>query len=95
MSQDPKFAQAKSDTMDNLQILQTALDRALDQGMIDYESTYYNELLDLLEDARIVKTWEELMEIISLAKTIEIDIDAWVSLRGGDSMSLNWPKIPS
>jgi uncharacterized protein YjgD (DUF1641 family) len=92
MTKDPKFSQAVSDVMDNLQVLQVALNRAVDEGMIDEGSSYYNELLDLLEDARIVKTWEELMEIISLAKTIEVDIDAWVSLRGATSISLSWPS---
>ncbi len=92
MSKDPRLIQAKSDVMDNLQTLQVALDRSISEGMLDYESVYYNELLDLIEDARIVGTWEELMEIISLAKTIEVDIDAWVSFRGGASISLVWPE---
>jgi hypothetical protein len=89
---DPKFTQAKSDVIENLEALQMSLDRCVDEGMIDYESKYYNELSDLVDDTHIVKTWEELREVITLAKTIEMDLDSWVSLRGGSSMSLGWPE---
>lgn len=93
MIRDPKFTQAKSDVIENLEALQMSLDRCVDEGMIDYESKYYNELADLVDDTHIVKTWEELKEIITLAKTIEVDIDGWVAQRGGSSISLDWPEL--
>jgi hypothetical protein len=94
MKKDPKFVQAKSDVIENLEALQLNLNRCVDEGMLDYDSAFYNELSALLEDAHIVKTPEELSEIITLAKTLETDIDAWMSMRGQTTVSLTWPSSP-
>ena len=95
MKKDPQFTKARDDVLDNLDTIQVSLDACVDEGMLDYESAYYNELSDLIEDARIVKTWDELIEIITLAKTLETDIDAWASLHGRTSISLIWPSKQS
>ena len=94
MKKDPQFIQAKSDVLDNLDAVQMSLESCVNEGMIDYDSAYYNKLSDLIEDAESVATWDELMEIISIAKTLEIDIDAWLSIHGKTTLSLPWPKIP-
>ncbi len=93
MKKDPKFVQATSDVIENLEALQFDLNRCVDEGMLDYGSAYYNELSDLLEEAHIVKTPEELSQIIILAKTLETDINAWKSLRGQTTVSLTWPIL--
>lgn len=95
MKKDPELTKAKKDVLDNLDAIQMSLETCVNEGMIDYNSSYYNELSDLIEDARIVNTWEELMEIIALAKTLETDIDAWFSMHGKTTISLPWPHIPS
>jgi hypothetical protein len=94
MTKDKQFSDAKDAVMENLEAIQALLDRCVDEGMIDYESSYYNELSDLLEDAHLVKTWDELIEIITLAKTLEVDIDAWLSIHGRSSVGLSWPRKP-
>lgn len=95
MKKDPKLVQAKSDVIENLEALQMTLDRCVDEGMVDYDSAYYNELLNLLDETHIITTWEELFEIITLAKTLETDIDAWASIHGRTSISLTWPERPT
>ena len=60
--------------------------------MIDEGSKYHNEIVDLLDDVHIVETWMELSEIITLAKTLENEVDAWISIRGSSSLSLEWPS---
>ena len=92
MAKEPQFVDAKEDVIQNLESIQLSLIRCVEEGMIDLEDTYYNEVLDLLEDARIVDTWDELMEIVSLAKTLETDVAAWLSRHGRASLSLPWPK---
>ncbi len=92
MKKDPLFIQAKEAVLDNLDILQTNLETCVNQGMLDADSEYYNELLNLVEDATIVDSWDELTEIITLAKTLETDIDAWLSIHGRTSISLDWPS---
>lgn len=87
-----KLAQSKKETIENLEAIKTSLNRCIDEGMIDEDDAYYNEILGLIDDAHIVDTWEELAEIISKAKTLEVDVAAWLSYHGRLSMSLPWPK---
>jgi hypothetical protein len=62
--------------------------------MIDTSDEYYNELLDLIDDAHIVSTWDELEEIVTKAKALEKGVISWMSLHGRTSLSLPWPKKP-
>lgn len=93
MKIDPNLKKAAEDVTDNLRSLQMLLERCVDQGMIDAGEYYYNELVDLISDAEIVKNWDELQEIITKAKTIEVDIDVWLSSRGSTTISMLWPNI--
>lgn len=93
MKIDPILKKAVDDVLDNLQALQMSLERCVNQGMIDEGEYYYNQLVDLISDAEIVKTWDELEEVIAKAKTIEIDLDAWLSVRGSTTISMLWPNI--
>jgi hypothetical protein len=94
MKKDPQFVQAIEDVIENLESLRMSLNRCVNEGMIDYESAFYNQINDLIDDAEIVKTWDELIEIITRAKTIEVDVDAWLSVRGSTTISMLWPKAP-
>ncbi len=87
------FMEAKQDVVENLEAIQLRLVQNVEQGMVDLDDSFYNELLDLIGDAAIVDSWEELAEIITKGKTLEVDIDAWLSLHGVTTLSLFWPKI--
>ena len=95
MSKDKQLIQAKEDIIDNLEAIQLVLRECESGGMVDFESSYYNELSDLITDARIVKTWDELMEIVTRAKTLETDVDGWLSFHGRTTVSLTWPNKPA
>lgn len=86
--------EARGDTVENLEAIKLSLSRCMDEGMIDLEDTYYNELLALIDEATLSKTWDELMEVITKAKTLEIDVAVWLSNHGRTSISLPWPKPP-
>lgn len=92
MGKDLLFLEAKDTVIENLEAIRLNLVQCVDEGMIDTDDAYYNEILDLLDDATIVRSWEELMEIITKAKTLEIDVAGWLSLHGRTSLSLPWPK---
>lgn len=91
MKKDPQFVQAQNDVLDNLDVIETALDQCVDEGMLDPDSEYHNKLEDLLDAARIAKTWEELMAVVSAAKTFEEDVDTWLSFHGRSTIELSWP----
>ena len=88
------FLEAKGDTIENLNAIQLSLSRCIDEGMIDLEDIYYNEILAFIDEASLAKTWDELMEVITKAKTLEIDVAAWLSSHGRTSISLPWPRQP-
>jgi hypothetical protein len=92
MKKDPQFTKAREAVFENLEALRISLDRCVREGMIDEGDAYYNELLDFMDDAEIVTSWDELNEIITRAKTIEVDIDAWLSIRGSTTISMIWPQ---
>lgn len=89
-----RFLEAKEDVMENLETVEIMLEQAADQGMIDVDDIFHNELLDLIDDAAIVDSWPELAEIISRAKILEENIDTWLSLKGITTIDLEWPHIP-
>lgn len=89
---DPKFKQACNQISENLNAMSIQLQACIDSGMMDYSSQYYNLLNLLQEDIEIVKTWDELGEIITRAKTLEKDFDTWLSLKGRSTIGLSWPE---
>ena len=95
MAKDKQLSKAKRDIIDNIEAIQLVLNQCENDGMVDFESSYYNELSELHDDTRVVETWEELMEIVSRAKTLENDIDGWLSFHGRTSFSLTWPTGPA
>ncbi len=94
MKIDPLLRKAADDVIDNLEALKMSLQRCVNEGMLDVGDVYYNELIDLIDDAEIVQNWDELKEIVTRAKTIEVDIDAWLSIRGSTTISMIWPNMP-
>ncbi len=96
MAKDPQivaFLEARSDTVENLEAIELSLARCIDEGMMDLEDAYYNELLSLIDKANLSKNWEELQEVIARAKILEIDVAAWLSGHGRTSISLPWPTL--
>ena len=88
------FIRDKHITMENLKSIQMTLNECTSEGMLDEESQFYNELIELLDEARIVKTYPELAEVITKAKILETDIDAWLSMKRRETLSISWPKTP-
>ncbi|MDE3055089.1 MAG: hypothetical protein KGI80_00110 [Verrucomicrobiota bacterium] len=85
---------AKEKTLENLEEMQGMLERCIEEGMIDLEDSYHNELLGLIEEAHLVKGWDELREVITKARTLEVDIAAWLARLGRTTLSFSWPRPP-
>ena len=94
MVKDPQLILAKQTVFENLEAILVSLNRCVEEGMLDLENEYYNEVLGLLEDARTADSLDELREAIVRAKTLEIDIAAWMSRHGRTTLSFSWPKLP-
>ncbi|MEN9654788.1 MAG: hypothetical protein RL235_900 [Chlamydiota bacterium] len=83
--------EAKKMTIDNFNVLLAWLKQCVDDGLIDLGDEYYNEILNLLDQADLAKTPAELTEVITLGKILETDIDAWLVYHGRTSIALSWP----
>ena len=88
-----KFAHDRRAVIDNLYRIKTILNQCIDEGMLDPDCHYYNELLDFIEEAVIVQNSPELAEVVLRVRPLEQEIDAWLSLRGQSTLSLSWPNI--
>ena len=88
----PDLFKAKEDAMDNLEIIRMSLVNAVNEGMIDLGDSLYNTCLGLIDDVPEVETWDDMEELVLQAKTLEQDVDAWLSMRGETSFSLTWPR---
>lgn len=94
MTKDLEFLDAKSDTVDNLKAIQVNLIHCVDEGMLDLEDEYYNQILSFIDEASISENWAELMEVVDKAKILEVDVAVWLSSHGRNSLSLPWPRVP-
>lgn len=90
---DPTFVKTRDDILDNLQAMTVQLDACIDSGLIDYGCDYYNTLSELQDDIGVAKTWNELEEIVTRAKTLEKDFDTFLSLKGKSTIGLSWPTF--
>lgn len=86
-----QFHLDKKSTLQNLRTLRNLLDVSIREGMIDRDAVLYNQILALIDDAHIVKTEEDLKEAIAQGKTLETEIDTWLSLHGRTTIGLSWP----
>jgi len=88
-----QFDTDKRDIILNLESIQVTLNVCIEQGMLDEDAQFYNELIELIDEARLVKTYPELEEVITKAKILEEDIDGWLSMNHRETLSISWPKI--
>lgn len=92
MAKDPQLTKARETVIDNLEAIKNSLVRCVEDGMIDTDDYFYNEILGLLADASILRSWDELLEAVTKAKTLEIDIAAFLARKGRATLALPWPK---
>jgi len=86
------FKEAKKRVVGNFSELEQLLEQAINQGLVDENSSYYNMILTLKEDVPIAQDWPQLSEIIYKGKRLEEDIDTWLSLKGYTTIELLWPS---
>lgn len=95
MGKDLQFIESKGDVVQNLEAIELNLLQFSNEKTIAFKNAFYDQILDLIEEARNASSWHELADIISKAKILEIDIASFLSRHGQASMSLPWPKIPT
>jgi hypothetical protein len=87
------FLNTKEDVLNKLVILHFNLKKCVEIGMIDNDSDIYNNIDDIIDLVKAVDTKEELEEVITQAKTIERQIDIWLSSQGQTTISISWPTF--
>lgn len=85
--------QARNAIVENLGTLKALLEESVHRGMPDPGDAFYNEILALIDEARISEGPDELQEVIVQAKTVEADIDAWFARHGQTTVGLEWPTL--
>lgn len=96
MTKDQKviqFRHHKNQVMDSIDALKDMLDESISAGMSDVESSLYNEINDLIEEADASGSYLELSEIIHRAKQIEHNLESWLSSYGKMTQDLDWPDL--
>lgn len=94
MTKELQFAEFKGDVAENLEAIELNLVQCSDEKMLDFQNIYYTQIVDLIEETKSCSSWADLSEIISKAKTLELDVANWLARHGKTSVSLPWPKIP-
>ena len=97
MVKDPlhkQFLEARRTTIENIQAILLILDECIDQGLLDPESRFHNELIGFDSQATQAKEYAQLGEVITQAKILETDIDVWLAGLGRSTLSLSWPMLP-
>lgn len=95
MAKDPDmllFLESRGDVVENLEAIRLNLTRCVDEGMLDLEDAYYNEISTLIDETGLCESWDDLEEVIDRAKILEVDIATWLAGHGQNSISLPWPK---
>jgi hypothetical protein len=87
-----KFSHDKKRVIHCLNTMKLLLDSCIADGMIDSNARFHNELIDFLAEAHIAQSDAELQEVITQARCLEMDFDAWLSHKGLVTLSLEWPN---
>lgn len=88
-----QFILYKEQLIDTLEDLRELIVQCEDQGLLDPDSTQYNELLVILEEANNATLLEELDEVITRGKELEYNMESWLARHGGSTFELNWPIL--
>lgn len=88
-----QFILYKEQVIDILEDLQSMIVQCEDQGMLDPNSTLYNELLVIMDEAKYANNLEELDEVITKGKELEYNVESWLARHGGSTLELNWPNL--
>lgn len=86
------FKSIKHKILSNLDTLRIAVKDCEDMGMLDIESSLYNQADDLYNQASVSMDMGELEIIYIKAKDIEVNLDLWLSSIGKSTTALSWPQ---
>lgn len=87
-----RLLHAKKEVVSLLLELQSHLSHCIEEGMLDETAHDHNELVDLIDEAKLASSWDDLEEVIALARRIEKEIITWDSFHGRSTLSLAWPS---
>jgi len=93
-NKEEKFLEAKEDILNNLANLELVVSKLEDQEiLIDDSSEFYNQIDDLINNAKTLNTPSELEMVIERAKTFEIKLDVFLAENGISSTEIIWPDL--
>jgi hypothetical protein len=83
----------KEKILNNISILMSNYQSCIDANMKDPNSSFYNKIESLIEQVNATEDKMALSEIIMEAKTIESQLDIWITSQGQSTLNISWPDI--
>jgi hypothetical protein len=88
-----EFYRAKDQVKEAFETLLVRVDDCEELGLIDTGSALYNQILSIMDEVDLAKSFEELDEAIALGRDIEHNLDAFMLRQGMNTIDLDWPDL--
>ena len=83
----------KEKILNSISILMSNYQNCIDANMKDPNSSLYNKIESLIEQVNAIEDKMALSEVIIEAKTIEMELDRWITSQGQSTLNISWPDI--
>jgi len=83
----------KEKILNSISILMSNYQNCIDANMKDPNSSLYNKIESLIEQVNAIEDKMALSEVIIEAKTIEMELDRWITSQGQSTLNILWPDI--
>ena len=94
-TKEEKFLEAKEDILNSLANIEISVSQLEEQNILNDSSEFYNQIDDLIENAKVLNNPSELDMVIDRAKVLEKKLDVFLAEKGVSSMEINWPDLSS
>lgn len=83
----------KEKILNSISILMSNYQNCINANMKDPNSSLYNKIESLIEQVNAIEDKMALSEVIIEAKTIEMELDIWITSQGQSTLNISWPDI--
>ena len=92
-TKEEKFLEAKEDILNSLANIEISVSQLEEQHILNDSSEFYNQIDELIENAKVLNNPSELDMVIDRAKVLEKKLDVFLAENGISSIEINWPDL--